>query len=85
MEGLQLENFAAHAQHNEESVSQILKLSRLYTKSLEDEKSMTKQQKAIKNIGKQDPKRRLHETVNNLLSDNIIQNLASMIDTASFH
>uniref|UniRef100_A0AC34FJP5 MPN domain-containing protein n=1 Tax=Panagrolaimus sp. ES5 TaxID=591445 RepID=A0AC34FJP5_9BILA len=84
MESLQLENFTTHCQHNEESVSQMLKLSQLYKKSLEDEENMTDEQKAIKNVGKQDPKRHLDETVNKMLADNIVQNLASMMDTASF-
>uniref|UniRef100_A0A914YWK7 26S proteasome non-ATPase regulatory subunit 14 n=1 Tax=Panagrolaimus superbus TaxID=310955 RepID=A0A914YWK7_9BILA len=84
MESLQLENFTTHCQQNEESVSQMLKLSRLYKKSLEDEENMTDEQKAIKNVGKQDPKRHLDETVNKMLADNIVQNLASMMDTASF-
>jgi 26S proteasome regulatory subunit N11 len=84
MESLHLENFTVHCQHNEEAVSQMLKLARLYKKSLEDEEGMTDEQKAIKNVGKQDPKRHLNETVNKMLSDNIVQNLASMMDTASF-
>uniref|UniRef100_A0A7E4VMM4 26S proteasome non-ATPase regulatory subunit 14 n=1 Tax=Panagrellus redivivus TaxID=6233 RepID=A0A7E4VMM4_PANRE len=84
MDSLQLENFAAHGEHNEESVKQMLKLAKLYKKSLEDEEKMTDEQKAIKNVGKQDPKRHLHETVNKMLSDNIVQNLAAMMDTASF-
>lgn len=45
---------------------------------------MTKEQLEIKNVGKQDPKRHLGETVSQLLSDNIVQNLASMLDTSSF-
>ncbi|KAE9548884.1 hypothetical protein FO519_007909 [Halicephalobus sp. NKZ332] len=84
MESLHLENFHGHCQHNEESVKQMLKLAKLYKKSLEEEEKMTEDQKAIKNVGKQDPKRHLHETVNKMLADNIVQNLASMLDTASF-
>lgn len=84
MESLHLENYHNHCQHNEESVQQMLKLAKLYKKSLEEEEKMTEDQKAIKNVGKQDPKRHLHETVNKMLADNIVQNLASMLDTASF-
>lgn len=84
MESLYLENFSNHCRNNEQSVSQMLKLAQLYKKSLEDEENMTDEQKAIKNVGKQDPKRHLNETVNKMLSDNIVQNLASMMDTASF-
>ncbi len=45
---------------------------------------MSDEQLAIKNVGKQDPKRHLGECVNRMLADNIVQNLAAMLDTASF-
>ena len=45
---------------------------------------MTDEQLAIKNVGKLDPKRHLGEAVNNLLADNIVQGLASMLDTTAF-
>jgi 26S proteasome regulatory subunit N11 len=51
---------------------------------LEEEEKMTEEQLAIKNVGKQDPKRHLGETVNKMLADNIVQSLAAAIDTASF-
>lgn len=84
VELLHLETFTSHAKHNEDDVGKILKLTRLYKKSLEEEEKMTKKQKDIKNVGKQDPKRHLTDTVNEMLGDNIVQNGTAMIDTASF-
>ena len=84
MDSLNLDTFAHHCQKNEQSMQQIVKLAKLYKKSLLDEEKMTPEQLAIKNVGKQDPKRHLAETVNEMLSDNIVQNLASMLDTTSF-
>uniref|UniRef100_A0A0M3HLZ0 Gag-pol polyprotein n=1 Tax=Ascaris lumbricoides TaxID=6252 RepID=A0A0M3HLZ0_ASCLU len=55
-----------------------------HVQDLEEQEKMTDEQLAIKNVGKQDPKRHLGETVNEMLADNIVQNLASMLDTASF-
>lgn len=51
---------------------------------MEEEEKMTEEQLAIKNVGKQDPKRHLGEQVKTLISDNIIQSLAASIDTTSF-
>lgn len=51
---------------------------------MEEQEKMTEEQLAIKNVGKQDPKRHLGETVNEMLADNIVQNLASMLDASSF-
>jgi len=84
MDSLNMEAFAQCRQSNEKSMEQILKLAKAYKKSLEDEDKMTEEQLAIKNVGKQDPKRHLSETVSQMLSDNIVQNLASMLDAASF-
>ncbi|KAI6230094.1 26S proteasome regulatory subunit RPN11 [Aphelenchoides fujianensis] len=83
-ESLALQNFEQHCGKNEKVVGEMLKLAKLYKKALEEEEKMTEEQLAIKNVGKLDPKRHLSETVNSLLADNIIQNLASMIDTTSF-
>uniref|UniRef100_A0A914S7D4 MPN domain-containing protein n=1 Tax=Parascaris equorum TaxID=6256 RepID=A0A914S7D4_PAREQ len=72
MDSLGLMRFSAHCEKNHTSMATVLKLAKLYKKL------------AIKNVGKQDPKRHLGETVNEMLADNIVQNLASMLDTASF-
>ncbi|VDK50230.1 unnamed protein product [Anisakis simplex] len=84
MDSLGLEKFSVHCEKNQESMANMLKLAKLYKKDLEEQEKMTEEQLAIKNVGKQDPKRHLGETVNEMLADNIVQNLASMLDTASF-
>ncbi|KAI6173281.1 26S proteasome regulatory subunit RPN11 [Aphelenchoides besseyi] len=83
-DSLALNSFQQHCNKNEKAVEEMLKLAKLYKKALEDEEKMSDEQLAIKNVGKQDPKRHLGETVNKLLADNIVQTLASMIDTTSF-
>lgn len=45
---------------------------------------MTPEQLAIKNVGKQDPKRHLEEKVGSLMSGNIVQCLGAMVDTTIF-
>jgi 26S proteasome regulatory subunit N11 len=82
---LGLGEFGAHCSNNEKTADGMLKLVKLYGKSLEEEKTMTKEQLAINNVGKLDPKRHLSETVNQMLADNIVQNLASMINSAAFN
>jgi len=84
MDSLKLEKFSIHCENNQTAMDHMLKLAKLYKKSLEEEEKMTDEQLAIKNVGKQDPKRHLGDAVNNLLADNIVQGLASMLDTASF-
>lgn len=45
---------------------------------------MTDEQIAIKNVGKQDPKRHLGDTVDKLLADNLVQGSAAMLDISVF-
>lgn len=52
--------------------------------ALEDEEKMTPEQLAIKNVGKQDPKRHLEEKVDTLMQNNIVQCLGAMLDTIVF-
>ncbi|KAI1711060.1 JAB1/Mov34/MPN/PAD-1 ubiquitin protease domain-containing protein [Ditylenchus destructor] len=84
MDSLEPEKFEHHCQKNEKSMEHILKLAKLYKKSLDDEEKMTEEQLAIKNVGKQDPKRHLGENVQQMLADNIVQNLTSMMDSSAF-
>lgn len=52
--------------------------------ALEDEEKMTPEQLAIKNVGKQDPKRHLEEKVDTVMSNNIVQCLGAMLGDLAF-
>eukprot|EP00111_Clytia_hemisphaerica_P004758 TCONS_00013676-protein len=84
MEGLNLKDYNEHCQGNEETVKTMLDLVKNYHKALEDEDSMTPEQLAIKNVGKQDPKRHLEEKVDDVMNTNIVQCLGAMLDSISF-
>ncbi|GMT31952.1 hypothetical protein PFISCL1PPCAC_23249, partial [Pristionchus fissidentatus] len=84
MDSIQVEAFSKCCGQNRSGMQSMLKLAKNYKKALEEEEKMTDEELAIKNVGKQDPKRHLGEEVNELLADNIVQNLAAMLDTASF-
>merc|ERR1711902_412263 len=55
-----------------------------YDKALEEEDKMTPEQLAIKNVGKQDPKRHLEEKVDVMMTTNIVQCLGAMLDAVIF-
>lgn len=59
-------------------------ISLIFLQSLEDEEKMTPEQLAIKNVGKQDPKRHLEEKVDKVMQNNIVQCLGAMLDTIVF-
>lgn len=84
MDGLTLANYKDHSAINETTVAEMLDLAKNYNKALEDEEKMTPEQLAIKNVGKQDPKRHLEEKVDKLMQNNIVQCLGAMLDTVVF-
>ena len=84
MDGLTLADYSEHCKINQDTVSDMLDLAKNYNKALEDEEKMTPQQLAIKNVGKQDPKRHMEEKVDVLMSTNIVQCLGAMLDTVVF-
>jgi len=84
VDGLTLDNYQSHCDTNEKTVKEMLDLAKLYNKALEEEETMTPEQLAIKNVGKQDPKRHLEEHVNVLMASNIVQCLGAMLHTVVF-
>jgi len=84
MEGLKLADFDDHCKENDKLVTSMLELARSYHKALLDEENMTPEQFAIKNVGKQDPKRHLEEKVDFIMTSNIVQCLGAMLDSVSF-
>lgn len=56
----------------------------IYLQSLEDEEKMKPSELALKNIGKQDPKRHIEEHVANLMATNIVQSLSTAANIQSF-
>ncbi|KAG0425671.1 hypothetical protein HPB47_027185 [Ixodes persulcatus] len=83
-DGLTLQDYDEHCKVNEATVTEMLDLAKAYNKSLEEEDKMTPEQLAIKNVGKQDPKRHLEERVDVLMTSNIVQCLGAMLDTVVF-
>lgn len=82
--GLALHDYKEHEGRNEKVVAEMLALAKLYNKAVEEEDTMTPEQLAIRNVGKQDPKRHLQEKVDVLMTTNIVQCLSAMLHTVVF-
>lgn len=83
-DGLTLADFREHSSINEKTVADMVTLAKAYNKAIEEEEKMTSQQLAIKNVGKQDPKRHLEESVDSLMTSNIVQSLGTMMSNYIF-
>ncbi|OZJ06348.1 26S proteasome non-ATPase regulatory subunit 14 [Bifiguratus adelaidae] len=79
--GLTLTNFSEHTEMNEKSVEAMLKLAEAYNKSVQEESTMTAEQLKTRHVGKQDPKRHLEDRVEEVMSNNIVMALGTMIDS----
>jgi len=84
VDGLTLHDYNGHCETNKDTVKDMLTLAKNYGKALEEEEKMTPEQLAIKNVGKQDPKRHLEEKVDVLMTSNIVQCLGAMLDAVVF-
>jgi len=84
MDALRLDDFSEVCSSNRTCMQGLVNLAKAYNKSLEEEEKMTPEQIAIKNVGKQDPKRHIEEEVDSVLAKNIVQNLGTIIDTIAF-
>lgn len=84
IDGMRLQDYNEHSKLNEATVKTMLDLANNYNKALEEEEKMTKEQLAIKNVGKQDPKRHLEENVDVLMTSNIVQCMGAMLSTVVF-
>ena len=62
----------------------MAKLAEQYNKAIQDEEKMTKEKLIVHNVGKLDPKRHLHQDVEKLMTNNIVQALGSVLDTVIF-
>jgi len=84
VDGLSLRDFKKERAVNQDTAAEMLKLAKDYDKALEVEEKMTPEQLAIKNVGKQDPKRDLEVKVDLLMTNNVVQLLGAMLDTVIF-
>lgn len=74
-EGLKLNDFEAHRQGNQDAVKRMLTLAQQYNKSIEEEATLTEEQRKTRHVGKQDPKRHLQDAVEGAMGEQVVQSL----------
>merc|ERR1712124_235439 len=83
-DGLCLKTFESHTESNEETLKRMADLAKSYVKSIEEEQETPIEKRAVANVGKQDAKKHLEASLNDLMGENIIQCLGTMLDTVAF-
>jgi len=75
-EALKVKDFEVQKEGNEKAVKDMLSLAAQYTKSVQEESTLTADQLKTRHVGKQDPKRHLEEAVENAMGEQVSQSLA---------
>ena len=83
--GLDVKDYGVQDHENLEAVKHMVKLAEQYTARVKEEQELSEDQLKTRYVGKQDPKKHLEDTVNERLEENIVQLLASNVNTVSFH
>lgn len=82
--GLKTTRFEDHSKANLDLINSMAAHSKNYNDRVKDEEGKTPEEVLVANVGKIDPKRHLSSSVNDLMADNILQVLATMLATIVF-
>jgi 26S proteasome regulatory subunit N11 len=83
-DGLTLQPYEDHQKQNELLVQKMLQLTSDYNERVVQEEGKTAEEIVVELTGKVDPKKHLEQGVSDLMSNNIIQCLGTMLDTVVF-
>ena len=83
-DGLEVSKFEEHDAKNSAVIKEMAMLAELYNERVTQEEKKTPEEVAVDNVGKVDPKKRLHNAVTELATSNISHCLATMLDSIVF-
>uniref|UniRef100_F1L9A2 26S proteasome non-ATPase regulatory subunit 14 n=1 Tax=Ascaris suum TaxID=6253 RepID=F1L9A2_ASCSU len=87
-EGLMHDEYAEVAKRNHENMLEMVKLIKLYTKEVANEETekdlKSKEELEVNKIGRLNPKRRLEETAQSMMTENIVHEMAGLINANAF-
>lgn len=78
--GLKLDNFDDHDCKNSEGSQKLIKVAKQYVERIQEEKELSEEQLKTRYVGKQDPKKHLNETANQLIEDNNVSVVTSNVN-----
>jgi len=82
--GLTLQPFDALAAKQRQAVKRMCTLATDYNKWVQEEAKLDKEKRKLQNVGRQDPKVHLADTVDDVLSQTVVQALGTMLLTVAF-
>merc|ERR1711957_68074 len=83
-DGLKLTKFDEFESSNDTIVKEMLDLTEKYNTVIQEEFKMTEEEFVVKQVGKVDAKKRLEQDADDIMTQNILQALGSMLATVVF-
>ncbi|CCF56480.1 hypothetical protein KAFR_0B01810 [Kazachstania africana CBS 2517] len=81
--GLKMYDFEEKEHNNLAATQQMVKIAKLYSKRVEEEKELTETQLKTRYVGKQDPKKHLIDTAEKVLEENTVSALTSNVNSVA--
>merc|ERR1712021_178550 len=83
-DGLKLNDYVHHADETVKTVTEMKNLSDAYEKAVKQETELSADALLVATVGKVDAKKRIEDSVLELMSTNLVQLLGTMLDTVVF-
>lgn len=84
VKGLKLHDFEQREADNLKLIKEMKTLAESFNRWIQDEMKRTHNEMIVSTVGKVNPKKRLEQSVETLMTDNILGSLSTMIDTVIF-
>lgn len=83
-EGFQLTDYQEHSKNNSKVLEEMASLTTEYDKWIQGEMKKTKKEMVVSTVGKVNPAMRLTQRVEEVMTNNIVQCLGTMLDSLTF-
>ena len=83
-EGLKVASYVELEESNTTLCEQMLKTAVLYNKAIIEERDLTAAEREIAHVGKIDPKKKISADLDEMMGNNIVQSLGTMLDAVIF-
>ena len=83
-EGLKVASYVELEESNTTLCEQMLKTAVLYNKAIIEERDLTAAEREIAHVGKTDPKKKISADLDEMMGNNIVQSLGTMLDAVIF-
>ncbi len=81
--GLVLDNYDKKDEKNLQDMENMVKIAKLYSERIKEEKELSEDQLKTRYVGKQDPKKHLGKTADSRIEDNIVSILTGQVNHAA--